>query len=196
MWCILKGPFPFRPLVQWELGYGSGCSCPLSYWNEAGWSVIAQRRPSCSLSWLYVRDKIARYLYISLPELLCGRLTQAKWTEPLPIRDLVLFNIAHAQMKLRALNSVHIRKWCARVSARCVCDSSRIVWAYRLPINHAFSHLKQLAQCHRCFSINTENVHCKHFNCVLKCNTTTCTVQSVCIGVIIVNSNYLNKYKY
>lgn len=49
-----------------------------------------------SLSWLYVRDKIARYLYISL---LCGRLTQAKWTEPLPIRDLVLFNIAHAQMK-------------------------------------------------------------------------------------------------
>lgn len=193
MWCILKGPFPFRPLVQWELGYGAGCSCPLSYWNEADWSVIAQRRPSRSLSWLYVRDKIACYLYISLPEHLCGRLTQAKLTEPLPIRDLVLFNIAHAQMKRAqaaetwALNSFHIRKLRTRVSARGVYDSSRIVWAYQLSINHAFSHLKQLAQCHQCFSINTENVHCKHFDRVLKYNTTTCTIQSLCNRVIIVN---------
>ncbi len=70
-----------------------------------------------TLSWPCERDKIACFLYISLPEHLCGSLTRAKWTEPMPIRDPPLFNIAlartrraqasHLLSETWALNSFH-----------------------------------------------------------------------------------------
>ncbi len=95
------------------------------------------------------RDKIACFLYISLPEHICGSLTRAKWTEPLPIRDPLLFNIALAQRRRAqashllsetwALNSFRIRKLSATVSEKGVYDSYMIDWDYPSPINQ-FQH--------------------------------------------------------
>lgn len=128
-------------------GIRSGCSCPLSYWNEAGLSVIAQRRPS--LSWLCARDKIACFFYISLPEHLCGILSQAKWTEPLPIRELVLFNIETStclwNMSSELLSYQEIIYSC--FSDGCLWFIQDCLSLSNRQINHAFSHLKQLAQC-------------------------------------------------